>query len=137
MMTNTEFFEMKAREAGFDLDRESERNFCSNLAQLVDEVIHGEGLLEQLYDNVDNGSVLSTEDYAYFEEEECFILFSLDYHRVFQVTYLLNQFGIELIYRNGEYRVYIKNSTRLPLIMIYIIVYFNRWCFLLKKSFFW
>lgn len=107
-MTNERFFDMKAREAGFDLDNSYERDFCEKLCSLVWNVIHGEIVLDDLYDNVYDESSFETEFYRYSKEEECFILFGLEFDDSLQVAYLLNQFGIELVYRNGDYRVYIK-----------------------------
>lgn len=49
-----------------------------------------------------------TDFYKYSKEEECFIFLELELEESFQVAYLLEQFGIELMYRNGDYRVYIK-----------------------------
>ncbi len=107
-MTNERFFDMKAQEAGFDLDDSYERVFCEKLGSLVWKVIHGETVLDDLHDTGDDESIFETEFYRYSKEEECFILFGLECDDSFQVAYLLNQFGIELVYRNGDYRVYIK-----------------------------
>lgn len=49
-----------------------------------------------------------TDFYKYSKEEECFILLELELEESLQVAYLLDQLGIELVYRNGDYRVYIK-----------------------------
>ena len=106
-MTNERFFDMKAREAGFDLDNSYEREFCEKLCSLVWNVIHGEFVLEDSYDIVYDESIFEKEFY-YSKEEECFILSELKLEDSLQVAYLLNQFGIELVYRNGDYRVYIK-----------------------------
>ena len=101
-MTNERFFDMKAREAGFKLYTE-EQDFINALRSLVYYVLHGESIE---YEPADEE--LGTEFYRYSDEEECFILFGLDCNESLQVAYLLNQFGIELVYRNGDYRVYIK-----------------------------
>lgn len=107
-MDNDIFFYMKAREAGFNFDDEYEHDLCIKLNSLVYDVIHGEGTLQELHDNDNDESIFETNFYEYSKEEECFILFGLDCENSFQVTYLLNQFGIELVYRNGTYKVYIK-----------------------------
>ena len=43
-MRNDKFFDMKLREAGFNLKDEDECEFCNNLFDLVWKVIHGERL---------------------------------------------------------------------------------------------
>lgn len=106
-MTNERFFDMKAREAGFDLDNSYEREFCEKLCSLVWNVIHGEIVLDGVHIIADDKSIYE-KPFFYYEEEECFILYELAFSDSLQVAYLLNQFGIELMYRNGDYRVYIK-----------------------------
>lgn len=117
-MTNERFFDMKATEAGFDLNDSYERGFIDALQNLVYKVIHGETIQEDIDDwfgmrpyseavaNVTED--LTNKYYSYTHDEGCFILSSLECDESFQVAYLLNQFGIELVYRNGDYRVYIK-----------------------------
>ena len=106
-MRNDKFFDMKLREAGFNLKDEDECEFCNNLFDLVWKVIHGETIWEDLCEGEDE-SLFETKFYRYSRNEECFILFGLECDESFQVAYLLNQFGIELVYRNGDYRVYTK-----------------------------
>ena len=120
MTDNKKFFDMKATEAGFDLNDSDEREFVGALHKLVYDVIHGEDIQAQIDDMVSctfytfseavDGvtEYLSNEYFRYTHDEECFILFSIECEFSFQVAYLLNQFGIELVYRNGDYRVYIK-----------------------------
>ena len=119
MTDNKKFFDMKATEAGFDLNDSDERKFVGALHQLVHYVIHGEDIQADIDDMTfctytyseavaEVTEDLSNEYLRYTHDEECFILFSIECEFSFQVAYLLNQFGIELVYRNGDYRVYIK-----------------------------
>lgn len=120
MTDNKKFFDMKATEAGFDLNDSAERAFVGALHELVYEVIHGEDIQADIDDIASCSNYnyseavaevtenLSNEYFRYTHDEKCFILFSLQCDFSFQVAYLLNQFGIELVYRNGDYRVYIK-----------------------------
>lgn len=118
MTDNKKFFDMKATEAGFNLNDSAERAFVGALHELVYYVIHGEDIQDDIDDTAHSSNyfeaiALVTEDYCneyfrYTHDEKCFILFSLECECSFQVAYLLNQFGIELVYRHGNYRVYIK-----------------------------
>lgn len=119
-MTNNKFFDMKATEAGFDLNDSYEREFVDALQDLVYRVIHGEIFQEDIDDIIDWKNCpyseavdevtknFTNEYFRYTHGEGCFILSSLECDESLQVAYLLNQFGIELVYRNGDYRVYIK-----------------------------
>ncbi len=118
MTDNKKFFDMKATEAGFDLYDSADRAFVDALHELVYKVIHGEDIQADIDDiaSCSNYSEaiaevtedLSNEYFRYTHDEKCFILFGLEVDFSFQVAYLLNQFGIELVYRHGDYRVYIK-----------------------------
>lgn len=117
MTDNKKFFDMKATEAGFDLNDSDEQEFVEALHKLVYYVMHGEDIQADIDDMTfctyseavaEVTENLSNEYFRYTHAEECFILFNIECDFSFQVAYLLNQFGIELVYRNGDYRVYIK-----------------------------
>lgn len=121
MTENKKFFDMKATEAGFDLNDSDEQAFIEALHELVYYVIHGEDIQADI-DDIASWTVcssyfeavaekteyLSSKYFKYAHDKKCYIFSTLESDFSFQVAYLLNQFGIELVYRGGNYRVYIK-----------------------------
>ena len=107
MPDNKKFYDMKATEAGFDLNDSDELAFVDALHNLVYDVIHGEDIQDNINDYMpfytyseavaEVTENLSNEYFRYTHDEECFILFSIECECSFQVAYLLNQFGIELV----------------------------------------
>lgn len=126
-MAHKDFFDMKATEAGFNLNNKNEEALVKALRDLVYDVFHGEDVVTEYlypmsvdvnqYDTIEDAiekAVMANENlytglYKYNYKDECFIL-DLEDNEIdlFQIIYFLNMFGIELLYRNGEYRVYIK-----------------------------
>lgn len=100
-MNNRDFFDMKAKEAGFNL--RSERDLVDCLYAVVIEALFW---MEEYDEDELEGSF-----YDICPSEKCLIVHSLDADEdVFRTAYLLNQFGLKLRYSHtgGGHRIYIK-----------------------------